>query len=240
MIGLRLTAFVHPEEDITLDVAAYRQLTMGERDHHRLETRYVGADGDTRWANMVLSLVRDPEGKPQFIIAIVEDITERKKAHEALIQSEKLATTGRLAASLAHEINNPLQTVIGCLGLAEESITGDDDEEDIETYVTMAHDELKRAARIVSRLRDLSRPTEPGQGEPTDVNDIVDGVLKLSRKDLKNNRIQVIRDLADGLPEVVLVEDRIKQVLLNLVLNARDAMPRGGELILRSARPRTR
>ena len=140
--------------------------------------------------------------------------------------------TGRLAASLAHEINNPLQTVIGCLGLAEESIEEGDNE--VETYVTMAHDELKRAARIVNRLRDLSRPTDVGQREPADVNQIVDGVLKVSRKDLKNNQICVLRDLAEDLPHPEAVPDRIKQVLLNLVLNARDAMPMGGELTVRT------
>ena len=234
VVGRRLTDFAHPDEDIALDVAAYQEMGGGTRDHHRAETRYVGPGGEMRWANMVLSLVRDAEDEPQFIIAIVEDITERKRAHQALIQSEKLATTGRLAASLAHEINNPLQTVIGCLGLAEESMDEPESEDEVETYVVMAHEELKRAARIVSRLRDLSRPTEPGQGEPTDVNGVIDSVLKVSRKDLKNSYIRVVCELAEDLPHPVLVQDRIKQVLLNLVLNARDAMPEGGELTLRT------
>ena len=232
LVGRRLTEFGHPDEDIGPDLAAYREMAEGVRDHHRVETRYQGAGGDMRWAKLVLSLVRDAEDQPQFIIAIVEDITERKRAHQALIQSEKLATTGRLAASLAHEINNPLQTVIGCLGLAEESMVEPESEDEVETYVVMAHEELKRAARIVSRLRDLSRPTDPGQGEPTDVNAVIDTVLKVSRKDLENNRIRVVRQLAEELPQPLLVQDRIKQVLLNLVLNARDAMPEGGKLTL--------
>ncbi len=228
LVRRRFTDFAHPDEEIAADVAVYREMRAGERDHHRVETRYVRSDDEVRWANLVLSLVRDGQGKPQFIIAMVEDITERKRAHEALIQSEKLATTGRLAASLAHEINNPLQTVIGCLGLAEESMEGDDDE--VETYVTMAHDELKRAADIVSRLRDLSRPSDAEHGEPTDVNDLIDDVLEVSRKDLKDHGIRVVRHLAEDLPRPILMPDRIKQVLLNLVLNARDAMSGRGEL----------
>jgi PAS domain S-box-containing protein len=226
--GLRLTDFAHPDADITADLKAYGQVRDGERESHRFQTRYVSDGGGIGWANLVLSLVRDSRGAPQFIIALVEDITERKRAQEALIQSEKLATTGRLAASLAHEINNPLQTVVGCLGLAEEAMrTGD---EEVEEYVTMAHEELKRAARIVSRLRDLSRPSHPGRGEPTDINALVDGVLRVSRKDLKSNYIRVVRHLEEDLPRPLLVPDRIKQVILNLVLNARDAMPEGGEL----------
>jgi|GEM_PF-1135553 len=232
LVGRRMTDFAHSSDDITADLAAYRDLAEGRRNQHRVETRYVGSEDEMRWARIVLSLVRDSQDQPQFIIAIIEDITERKRAHQALVQSEKLATTGRLAASLAHEINNPLQTVIGCLGLAEESMEEGGDE--VETYVTMAHDELKRAARIVSRLRDLSRPTDGGQREPADVNQIVRSVLKVSRKDLKNNRIRVVRSLAEDLPHPEVVPDRIKQVLLNLVLNARDAMPNGGELTVRT------
>jgi PAS domain S-box-containing protein len=231
--GRRFTGFAHPDEKLKADVAVFREIRTGDRDSHRLQTRYVAKDGDVGWANLVLSLVRGPRGEPQFIIAIVEDITERKRAQEALIQSEKLATTGRLAASLAHEINNPLQTVLGCLGLAEEAMASGDDE--VGDYVVMAHDELKRAARIVSRLRDLSRPTDPGQGQPTDVNAVINGVLKVSRKDLKNNRIRIVRHLEEDLPRPVMVSDRIKQVVLNLVLNARDAMPDGGELHVSTA-----
>jgi PAS domain S-box-containing protein len=227
------TDFAPEDEDLREDLAAYRELREGERDHYRVETRYVRPDDEMRWANMMLSLVRDGQGEPQFVIAIVEDITERKRAHEALIQSEKLATTGRLAASLAHEINNPLQTVIGCLGLAEESMEADEDE--VEMYVIMAHDELKRAARIVSRLRDLSRPTDREQGELTDVNDLIEEVLEVSRKDLKDHGIRVERQLGEDLPRPFLMPDRVKQVLLNLVLNARDAMSEGGRLTVGSA-----
>jgi PAS domain S-box-containing protein len=226
--GRRLTDFAHPDEDISDDVMAYREMRAGDRDHHRMEIRYGTQGKETGWANWVLSLVRDSHGEPQFIIAMVEDITERKRAHQALIQSEKLATTGRLAASLAHEINNPLQTVIGCLGLAEESMK--DGEDEVETYVTMAHEELKRAAKIVGRLRDLSRPSDAETGQPTDINYLIDDVLKVSRKDLKNNQIRVERGLAEDLPQPELVPDRMKQVFLNLVLNARDAMPDGGVL----------
>lgn len=231
--GQRLTDFAHPDEDVAEDVVAFREMREGDLDHHRVEIRYGGPGEEMGWANMVLSLVRDSQDNPQFIIAMVEDITERKRAQEALIQSEKLATTGRLAASLAHEINNPLQTVLGCLGLAEEAMEEDDDE--VETYVAMAHEELKRAAKIVSRLRDLSRPSDSETGQPTDVNSLVDDVLKVSRKDLKNNQIRVQRRLQEDLPKPVLMPDRMKQVFLNLVLNARDAMSGGGELTVATA-----
>ncbi len=237
LVGKRLTEFAHPDQDISRDMAAYRELRVGDRDHYRVETQFLGREEEVRWADVVLSQVRDEEDELQFIIAIVEDITERMHAQHALIQSEKLATTGRLAASLAHEINNPLQTVIGCLGLAEESMEQD---EEVTAYVSMAREELKRAAGIVSRLRDLSQPSDEESREPTDVNAVIESVLDVSRKDLENHRITVVRDLAEDLPRPVLAPDRVKQVLLNLVLNARDAMPDGGQLTVTSTYDRKR
>ncbi len=225
------TDFVHPDEDIETEIEIYQEIMSGERDHHRTVRRYVGKEDETRWANIVLSLVRGSGGEPRFAIAVVEDITEQKKAQAAMVQSEKLAMTGRLAASLAHEINNPLQTVIGCLGLAEESLAQDDDnEDDLEQYITLSHEELKRAARIVSRLRDLSRPTDVDVGEPTDVNELIERVLKLSQKKLNNQGINVIRHLKDDLPRPVLAPDRMQQVFLNLTLNAIDVMSEGDRL----------
>jgi PAS domain S-box-containing protein len=363
LVGRTLTEFVRSGEDTEDIREVYGAIRDGERDHDRLETRYRGRDGETRWANVVLSLVRDPQREPRFIIALLEDITERKEAqaelrkseqrqalalqavgggiydyqvplddtaylsegwagvlgyrkselppynelmdwlHErvhpddrarwekayadfiagrtggyhvevrmrhrnggwiwvealaeaterdeegrvthvvglmrdvterkqtqaALLQSEKLATTGKLAASLAHEINNPLQAVIGCLGLAEESLArGQDD--DFEEYVTIGLGELRRAADVVSRLRDLSRRADVQRAQPTDVNELIDRVLTVSRKQLKSHQVRVVRRLADDLPQPELVADRVQQIFLNLAFNAIEAMPDGGEL----------
>jgi PAS domain S-box-containing protein len=229
--GEILARFAHPDEEIARELTLYREMADGGRDYHRAEARYVGADGQVRWANLVLSLVRSPLGEPQFVIAMVEDVTERRRAQEALVRSEKLATTGRLAASLAHEINNPLQSVIGCLGLAEESLAQGDDE-DLGEYVEMGLEELRRAARIVSRLRDVSRPVREDEGSLTDVNDLIERVLTLTRKQLRSEGIEVVRRTPDSLPQPKVVPDRMQQVLLNLVLNAVDAMSEGGTLKL--------
>ena len=234
LCGSAFADFAHPDEEVEAEAAIYRRMAAGELDRHRTELRYVRRDGRIGWANVVLSLVRDAESAPRFIVAIVEDITERKKAQQALIQSEKLATTGRLAVSLAHEINNPLQTVIGCLGLAKETLEGSDGASELETYVAIARDELKRAARIVTRLRDVSQPADTERGEPADVNELVDQVLRVSRENLRDRQIEIVRHLAPELPRPILIPDRIKQVFLNLILNASDAMVDGGQLLVRT------
>lgn len=229
LAGERLLDFAHPEAEIEPHAEKFAALVARERESYRMEIRCRGQNQSLRWMNVVFSAVRDNSGKLQFVVAMVEDTTERKRAQEALVQSEKLSTTGKLAASLAHEINNPLQTVIGCLGLAEESLAEGEDE-NLSAYVEMALEELRRAARIVKRLRDVSRPADTLAMEPADVNALIDRALTLMRKQLQNEQIELTQRTADDLPKPKVIPDRIQQVLLNLLLNALEAMPQGGTL----------
>ncbi len=137
---------------------------------------------------------------------------------------------GRMTASLAHEINNPIQAVVGCLGLAMENL---DDGEDATEYMSVAMDELRRAARIVHRMRDMGRGGE-GHRELTNVGDLVRKVMLLTRNQAQNRGVELIWEGDDGLQPVAIVGEHIQQVFLNLVLNAIDAMPDGGELRIRA------
>jgi PAS domain S-box-containing protein len=230
--GMVYTEFTHPD-DVAASVDLYQELVAGGRDHYSVEKRYVRKDGRVIWGRLTASLVRGANGQPQYTIGMVEDITERKQAQEALIQSEKLAIAGKLAASLAHEINNPLQSVIGCLGLAEETLA---EGGDVSHYLHIAHEELRRAASTVAQLRDLHRRSEPGEKEPTDVNALLEKVLMLSKKQCQDRRVEVVWKAADDLPPLLLAPDRVRQVFLNLVLNAVDAMPDGGQLQVATSR----
>jgi two-component system NtrC family sensor kinase len=164
-------------------------------------------------------------------MVMVEDITEEREAQLAIVQTEKLALTGRLATSLAHEINNPLQTVIGCLGLAEEA-RGQN--ENIDLYLKMASEELKRAANIVTRLRDLNHRSTSDEKERTDVREIIRQILLIAHKQLEERDINVQTDMDTDVPRIHAVPDRLQQVFLNLILNAMDAMPDGGNLKVRT------
>lgn len=216
----------HPE-DIAPGHALYEELITGKRAHYHIEKRYVRRDGGILWVRPTVSLVRRTRGGPQYAIKTVEDISEQKKAQEALIQAEKLTIAGQLGASMAHEINNPLQAVIGCLGLAEESLS---EGGDAGLYLRIAREELRRAARIVAQLRDLHRRSGPEEQVPVDLNEVLEQVLVLVRKQMETLGVEVTWERADELPHVMGVPDRIRQVFLNLVLNATDAMPEGGHL----------
>jgi len=148
-----------------------------------------------------------------------------------LVQSAKLAATGQLAASIAHEINNPLQAVQSCVYLIADGAPQDDPNF---KYVNIARQELERIARIVGRMLDFHHPgTETRRA--IDVNDLIENVLALVHKRLQHSNIVVQADLAPDLPKVQAVSDHIKQVLLNLFLNAIEAMPQGGLLCVRTS-----
>jgi len=134
---------------------------------------------------------------------------------------------------LAHEINNPLQSVIGCLGLAEESLAEGDDAGE---FLQIATEELERAAGIVTQLRDLNRPSKPEERKPTDVNVLLEQVLMLTKKQCQKYQVEVNWEAADDLSPLMLVPDRMRQVFLNLVLNAVEAMPEGGRLQVGTSR----
>jgi signal transduction histidine kinase/DNA-binding response OmpR family regulator len=178
-------------------------------------------------------------------VVVVQDITERKRMEEELrkaysdlrdsqarlIQSEKLAATGRLAASVAHEINNPLQGINNYLSVISQQVPQDHPlHEDLE----MVKLGFERISEIVRRLRAFYRPAEEGM-EPTDINGVVERVLALLGHQLSLGQVEVKRGLAEQELLVLGSEGQLEQVLVNLVVNAQEAMPQGGELIVRTA-----
>jgi signal transduction histidine kinase len=142
-----------------------------------------------------------------------------------LAQSEKLAATGRLAATLAHEINNPLQAISNCLQLM---LNFELDPEERRETVQLAETEVERLGEIVTRTLDFARRPQQTM-KPVHLNEIVDQVLALADKYLQHRHIALERDLPDLLP-ILANPGELSQVFLNIVLNAVDAMPEGGTL----------
>jgi two-component system NtrC family sensor kinase len=153
---------------------------------------------------------------------------ELERSQAQLVQAEKMAATGRLAASIAHEINNPLQAIHNSLHL---SLHQDLAEEKRLQYTGMAQAEAQRLIEIVQRMLDFYRPSRGGT-EPTDINNIVENVLALAQKRLEHGHISIETHLSSDLPPVPTVADQITQVFLNIIINAIEAMPLGGRLRL--------
>lgn len=151
-----------------------------------------------------------------------------RHSQEQLIQSEKMAATGRLAASLAHEINNPLQAIHSCLQLA---INFPLSVEKRAEYLLMANEEVERLADLVTRTLDFAR-LSAGAPQPTNVNKLVGQVMNLADKYITHNYHTVQQILASDVPAIRIVPDQIAQVFLQLMLNAFDAMPEPGTLTI--------
>ena len=155
--------------------------------------------------------------------AQIETVQQTQKL---LIQSEKMTALGRLIASLAHEINNPIQAMQGCLILGLENFEKGDMKR-AKYYLHIVQSEIDRVAGIIKNLRDFYRlPIE--KMLPTDLETVLDDVLQLVKKQLQYQAIVVQREAKDSLPTLLAHANHLKQVFLNLIFNAVDAMPDGG------------
>jgi PAS domain S-box-containing protein len=162
-------------------------------------------------------------------IVIIEDVTARVQLEEQLQISEKMASIGLLAAGVAHEVNTPLT---GISSFTQMLLEGADPEDPRTRLLEKIERQTFRAAKIVNGLLNLSRPVGQGTHErtPVDLNVVITDVLGLLEHQLENHRIKVRRELADEPVFVLGIEHKLQQVFLNLFLNARDAMPKGGWL----------
>jgi signal transduction histidine kinase len=161
---------------------------------------------------------------------ILEDVTARVRLEEQLQHSEKMASIGLLAAGVAHEVNTPLAGISSYTQMLQGQVDASDPRS---ALLEKIEKQTFRAAKIINNLLNFSRSgsTEP---ERLDVNKVLLDVLSLVEHQLENSRIRVRRELSPDLPPIRGNENRIQQVFFNLVLNARDAMMRGGWLTLRT------
>jgi signal transduction histidine kinase len=148
------------------------------------------------------------------------------RSQAQLVQAEKLAAMGRLTASIAHELNNPLQAIQNCLHLILRYPSGDKKREQ---YLDMARDEVERLIQTVQGMLDFYRPSST-QEHATDIHQAIEDVLILAGKRLERGKVRVYKTYDQGLPFINAAENQLKQVFLNLVINAIEAMPDGGEL----------
>lgn len=157
---------------------------------------------------------------------VQERTAELKKIHGQLFRSEKLASIGKLAAGVAHEINNPLTGILTNASLLLEDLKeGDSKRDDVQVIVN----ETIRCREIVKRLLDFARQTKP-QKSLTNINSLIDNIVLLVRNQTSFRNVNIERYFADEIPEIMVDKDQIQQVFINLILNASDAMPNGGDI----------
>ena len=167
-----------------------------------------------------------PEGRQ--LAAFIADLSLQKKSEEVLRRSEKLAIVGRLAASIAHEINNPLEAMVNCLYLISQSELTDN----ARIYLELAQKELDRVAQITTQTLRFYRSST--RAADTDIHELLETVLALLDSRMRQMKISVIRHFR-AKPIIFIHDGEIRQVLANLVGNAVDALPSGGCIVLRTS-----
>jgi PAS domain S-box-containing protein len=214
-------------------IAGLREMFQLAAAGHAVKNQLVEGElptrpGEHRIWNVSHSPVYGEDGTIQAITAAWLEITHLKKAEAALVQSEKLAAVGRLASSISHEINNPLEAITNLLYLIALS---EDLPQDLKIYIHMAQSELSRVSQIATQTlrfhRQAVRPTWVTAGE------LIDAVLNLYQGRLANSGIKVQAAYSTQ-TRVLCFENDIRQVLNNLIANAIDAMRNGGRLVVRA------
>ncbi|MEK7864294.1 MAG: ATP-binding protein, partial [Nitrospirota bacterium] len=158
-----------------------------------------------------------------------KDITDKKQIEEHMRRAEKLAAIGQLSSGVAHEINNPLGGIKLCFN---NLITTEMDDETRRTHIKVINSGLERIQDIVKQLLDFSKKTSLSVS-PRSINNLIDGVLKLTEYLISEKKIKVVKNFSTDIPQVILDQNKMEQVFLNVILNAIQAMDeKSGELTI--------
>ncbi len=195
---------------------------------HIYKLHLPSSDGRSLMVNVSVAPFQSAPGERVGTILIIDDVTARVRLEEQLQHAEKMASVGLLAAGVAHEVNTPLAGITSYTQLLRGQLEEADPSQQV---LEKIEKQSFRAAKIINGLLNFSRSSGT-EFEQVDVNKVLVDVLSLLEHQLDGSKIRVRKELAAELPPIRGNTSRIQQVFFNLVLNARDAMPRGGWLTL--------
>ena len=219
------------EEDREATKEMMEDVRSGKRQDYPTEKRYRRKDGEVIWVRVSIARSLDPRSTLPGIPAIIEDITERKRAEaawhdarEALSRATRLTTMGELSASIAHEINQPLAAIINNGNASKRFLASSPpDLDEVKDAVDEIVRDARRASEVLSRIRAMLKSTAPARVQ-VDVNHEIAEVLELTRHELQRHSVSVQTDLHSNLPTIPADRVQLQQVVLNLVMNGIDAM----------------
>jgi two-component system NtrC family sensor kinase len=198
---------------------------------------YVKQNGEIVEGNLSVAIIYDVKGDELASVGIFVDLKERlemerrlRQTQGQLLQSEKLAAMGRLTSQIAHEINNPLYGIMNTLELMKTEISPQNKRRKL---LDMSLSETTRLAEMLRKMLSFSKPDQE-ERKPVDINTVLDEILLLTQKQLQENDIQLSVSFTDNLPRVNASTNQLRQVFLNMISNAKDAMPNGGTLTIKT------
>jgi PAS domain S-box-containing protein len=223
-VGEFAQRFIHEHDLLTHAVVASRAYRQG--GSHSFESRMRRDDAEVIWVRVHGTVELDSLGMPERVIGFVQDVSDEHALEEQLRQAQKLDAVGQLAGGVAHDFNN-LLTVIA--GNAQLTLIAED-EQTVRDNTREILRASERASELVRQLLAFSR-ADSGEPRVLDLNTVVRGVRRMLDRLLEEN-VEVLVDLEESNPAVLVEQGQLEQILLNLAVNARDAMPGGGRLTL--------
>jgi len=206
------------------------ELRRGERDRFEIENSYVRKEGSEFWGHLTVSLGRDAGREPAFLIAMLTDATRRKLVEEHLREAEKLEVIGRMAAAIAHDFNNLLTGILLYCDLLTAGLESNDLRHHVEEVRMAGEQGAALTHQLLAIVRKQALPPRP-----VSINEIVSSTQNLLQRIIGEQVHLVINldSVLDSNAGLVLADPaQLRQILLNLVLNARDSMPHGGTITL--------
>jgi C4-dicarboxylate-specific signal transduction histidine kinase len=213
-------------EEIMADSQVVGSYAVDEMQTEILSNLFGKAD---KYFQVTTAPVKGAGGEIHGYIRLMQDVTELKKMEEQMMHSEKLASLGRLTAGITHEIGNPLTSVFSFVQILKEMEQDGFKKESLETI----YFHISRIADILKQLSGFSK-TPPVELKPWKVNSLIESSLSLIQYDKRAKDVTIVRDLWADMPEITTDGNQLSQVIVNIVLNAVDAMPAGGTLTIKS------
>ena len=201
--------------------ALYRTVATGESSLASCEYGSRHRDGSWRTMLGMASPLLEAEGKPAGVIISVRDVTIEKKLEQQIIQSERLAAMGQMIGGFAHELNNPLTSILGMAELLQEGEIS----EAARKQIVILHQQARRAAEIVQNLQYFARPPAPGRS-PVDLNELVQRTVQMQAYPLRKSNITVDFLPDPAIPAIVADPNQLMQVFLNLLAECGAGDPR--------------
>jgi PAS domain S-box-containing protein len=236
IIGKPLSVILPPEVLAAGEIDAIdRQIHA--HGHYHFESVRMAKDGRRVPVEATISLLRNPQGNPMGRSAILRDITERKRLEEAKLHAERLAVVGAMSAKLAHEIRNPLSSVILNLDLARdeiEKLAKDDSANEARALLDSIGSEVRRIQRVTEDYLKFARLPKPRRGT-IGLNALLEEQLAFMQSLFDAAGVKLRTEFAPSLPAIHADEEQLWQAILNLIRNALEAMPAGGTLTLSTA-----
>ncbi|PIQ97817.1 MAG: hypothetical protein COV67_02320 [Nitrospinae bacterium CG11_big_fil_rev_8_21_14_0_20_56_8] len=234
-----------PPDDRANDVDLFNRVLEGNSEGYSTDKRFIRKNGEIIHASIHARCIRKENGQADYFVTVVQDITDRVRAteelnkyrthleelvsrstaelkatHRQLLHTEKLSATGKLAANIAHELSNPLHGIRNVLNKIRRKVLLDPKYAE---YLDLALSESERVSHLIQKLRDLHRPTSDVMG-PVDLHETIDAMLLLMADRFAKRNISIEKNFAPHLPHIHAVSDQVRQVILNLLQNADEAI----------------